>query len=168
MGLLLLVPVVILLSAREIPQETSSGPLAEAREAGAGMYDLLLGDRPGRSDGQAADPGRETSGGSLFPEPTDGRKYSVAYGLAVPRRGNGGRLWQLVEPPTRAPSMSCALTGAISVPATDTGAADRVSPAATSYGRLLYDTLDDDRVGWRPAHTEASPSCFGSFRRWTR
>ena len=58
-GLVALVPLVIMLSAREIPQETIVGDVAEAREAGAGMYDLLLVVDPGDPMGRP-DPGHET------------------------------------------------------------------------------------------------------------
>jgi hypothetical protein len=152
-GVVVLVPLVIMLSAREIPRETIVGDVAEAREAGAGRYDLLLVVDPGDPMGRQLIRAARREGSSLFPAATRTEvQYKVAYGLAVPRRGSGrGRLWRLVEPPTEdlqevADSLARIKTGASSG-----SAANRVSPAATSYGRLLYDTMDNSLVRWRPA-----------------
>ena len=151
-GLLLLVLVVIPLSAREIPGETIlPDHVTEAREAGAGRYDLLLVIDPGDPFGRQLIRAAEKAKRPLLPDPDQSAvKYDVAYGLAVPRRRHGGQpLWELVEPPTRHEHELTTSLARIPVPTTDPGAAGRVSPAVTSYGRLLHDTLDDDRIGWR-------------------
>ena len=145
-GLLVVAVTVGWLTAREAPGELDREGREQARQAGAGLYDLLLvidpADPVGRDLILAARRER-ARGAPLFAGAATGSAYSIAYGLALaqPRRGSRA-LWRLVEPPT---TDYAELTDSLARMPVD----PRRRRASASYGRLLADTLVHDRVRWR-------------------
>ena len=145
-GAVVLVAALGLLSARETPNETERG-VEQARQAGAGRFDLLLvvdpGDEVGRRLIRAADGAMdEGRAAELLASSPAGGTYDVAIGLAVPRApGDDGPLWTLVEPPTGDRGEIVAAIAALRP--------REEGPAPRSYGRLLTDTLLENRAHWR-------------------
>jgi VPS62-like protein len=147
-GLAAMAGVLAWLDLRPVPGEIDRERRAQlARQAGSGRYDLLLvvdpADRAGRRLIRAAR--RDLAAGRgdrLFARPPGTVRYDVAYGLAVPepRRGRDP-LWRLIEPPT---NDGRELSDSLARVRIRAGA-----PASASYGRLLADTLVDERVRWR-------------------
>jgi hypothetical protein len=136
------------LSHRKVAGEQDREGKEQSRQAGRGLYDLLLvvdpADPVSRQLIRAArrDVARDRAG-RPFPGPSAGVLYDFAYGIAVPQRRHGGDpLWRLVEPPTNDERELADSLARIEI---RRGAA----PAAGSYGRLLTDTLIQERVRWR-------------------
>lgn len=137
------------LDQRDVPGELHRSARQQARQAGAGLYDLVLVVDP-------ADPVSrdlilaarrdiaERKDNRLFTPPTLNVPYNVAYGLAVPQPRHGDDpLWRLIEPPTAdAYELADSLAR---IPLSEGGGAS----GAPSYGRLLADVLVDQKVRWR-------------------
>ena len=118
----------------------------QARRAGLGRYDLVLvvdpADRASRQLIRAARRHRR-AGKPLFPLEPQAISYDTAFGIAVARPAAGRRrLWRLAEPPTTNQRELVDTLARVRL--------RRVPSATGSYGRLLADALDRNRVGWRP------------------
>ncbi|HEX2087512.1 MAG TPA: hypothetical protein VHF89_17645 [Solirubrobacteraceae bacterium] len=147
-GSVVLVAGLAWMSARDTPGEVQR-EVEQARQAGAGRFDLLLVVDPGDAAGQtlirAAQ--RAVARGepdALFASSPAGGRYDVAIGIAVPQPRAGDRpLWRLVEPPS---TDHVEVATALAEIRPRSGA-----PSTGSYGRLLVDTLIEGRAHWRPS-----------------
>jgi hypothetical protein len=137
------------LDQREQPDVRNLDETQQARQAGTGLYDIVLvvdpADPVSRNLILAAR--RDIAAGKanrLFTPPTLTVPYNVAYGLAIPQPRHGDdALWRLIEPPTGdAYELADSLAR---IPLPDDGSAS----GAASYGRLLADMLVTDKVRWR-------------------
>jgi hypothetical protein len=134
------------LTLRDVPRENADLEIREqARRAGLGLYDLVLVVDPAdHASRQLIEAARRqlAAGGSIFTTEQGAVSYDLAVGLAVAQRPAGRRpLWRLVEPPTRD---GLELTDSLARVTPRRG-----PPAGGSYGRLLADMLEQDRVRWR-------------------